>query len=102
VSYDALAAALSSTEASSAIRITATVVCVYLAVGAAGPLLARGAHRDAALVLGAVFLLQLLAEALVGPGLLRAADAALVVTALFAVVSWASSFGHARRLHRGD
>jgi hypothetical protein len=102
VGLDQFAGALNSPEASSAVRITSTAVCVYLAVGAAGPLLARGAHRDAALVLGAVFLLQLLAEALVGPGLLRAADAALVVTALFAVVSWASSFGHARLLRKRD
>lgn len=99
---DQLAGALSSTDASSAVRITATVVCVYLAIGAAAPLLARRAHRDAALVLGAIFLLQLLAEALVAPGLLRVADAAFLSTILFSVASWASSFGHARRLRKGS
>lgn len=99
---DRLAGALASTEASSAIRITATVVCVYLAIGAVAPLLARRARRDAALVLGAIFLLQLLAEGLVGAGLLPALDAATLMTLLLAVASWGSSFGHARRLRRGD
>jgi hypothetical protein len=102
VGLDQFAGALNSPEASSAVRITSTAVCVYLAIGAAAPLLARRAHRDAVLVLGAVFLLQLLAEALVGPGLLPAVDAALVLTVLFSVASWASSFGHARLLRKRD
>lgn len=97
-----LAGALSSTDASSAIRITATVVCVCLAIGAAAPLLARRAYRDVAFVLGAIFLLQLFAEGLIAPGLLRAAEVAFLSTVLFAVVSWASAFGHARRLRKGD
>jgi hypothetical protein len=99
---DRVAGALNSTEASSAIRITATAVCVYLAIGAVAPLLARRAHRDAALVLGAILLLQLLAEGLVAPGLLPVADTAFLSTVLFAVVGWGSSFGHARRLRKGD